>query len=133
MRVDNEDFELKGQSAQDCGRYDFIKDTRRLEHIVDEQQSTIGYAVLLTNDSSYWTKPIGSDTVDANFRLHDGRALESSLRWGDRASDGTKKNRANALGLRGKYLLKWETYSHPGRGRCGEFRSLTVKVMKMAE
>jgi len=130
VQVDNEQFRLKDQSAQDGGRYDFIKDIQRLEQVAGEQRKFIGYAILLTNDSAYWIKTANRNTVDADFRLDDGRTLEGVLDWGANASDGTKRNREQPLTLRNKYSVKWENFSHPSPASYGTFRSLTVKVSK---
>jgi hypothetical protein len=128
VQIDNEQYRLKNQSAQDVGRYDFIKDIQRLEHVASEQSNFIGYAVLLTNDSAYWIKPASRDTVDADFRINDGRILEGVFDWGANASDGTKKNREQPLELRSKYVVQWENFSRPSPASYGEFRSLTIKV-----
>ncbi len=128
VQIDNEQYRLKNQSAQDVGRYDFIKDIQRLEHVASEQSNFIGYAVLLTNDSAYWIKPASRDTVDADFRINDGRILEGVFDWGANASDGTKKNREQTLELRNKYVVQWENFSRPSPASYGEFRSLTIKV-----
>jgi len=128
VSIDNEQYRLKNQSAQDIGRYDFIKDIQRLEHVSSEQSNFIGYAVLLTNDSAYWIKPVNHDTVDADFRINDGRVIEGVCNWGVNASDGTKKNREQALVLKNKYVVQWENFSRPSPASYGEFRSLTIKV-----
>ncbi|MBI5840444.1 MAG: hypothetical protein HZB19_10105 [Chloroflexi bacterium] len=128
VQIDNEQYRLKNQSAQDIGRYDFIKDIQRLEHVASEQSNFIGYAVLLTNDSAYWIKPASHDTVDADFRINDGRVLEGVCNWGVNASDGTKKNREQSLVLQDKYIVQWENFSRPSPASYGEFRSLTIKV-----
>ena len=128
VQIANEQYRLKNQSAQDLGRYDFIKDIQRLEHVATEQRKFVGYAVLLTNDSAYWIKPANHDTVDADFRINGGRILEGVFDWGANASDGTKKNREQSLMLRNRYLIQWENFSRPSPASYGLFRSLTVKV-----
>ncbi|MEJ5377874.1 MAG: hypothetical protein WHX93_14965 [bacterium] len=133
VRIGNEQYRLKDQSAQDIGRYDFVKDIQRLEQLAATYRNLTGYAILLTNDSAYWIKPASPSTVDAAFRLHDGRMLEGSLAWDAKASDGTKKNREQPLGLQGKYHLQWSDYSHPSSESYGEFRSLVVKVLQITQ
>jgi len=128
VEIDDEHYRLKNQGAQDLGRYDFIKDIRRLEHVASGQKNCVGYAVFVTNDSAYWAKPANNDTVDAKFRINDGRVLEGVLDWDANASDGTKKNREQVLILRNKYVAQWENFSHLSPARYGEFRSLTVRV-----
>ncbi len=133
VHIGNEQYRLKDQSAQDISRYDFLKDVQRLEQVVAVHPNSIGYAVLLTNDSAYWKKPINHSTVDADFRLYDGRVVEGVLAWGVNASDGTKKDREQSLELQGKYQLRWSDYSYPSSGSYGEFRSLVVKVSPINE
>ncbi len=53
VHIGNEQYRLKDQSAQDISRYDFLKDVQRLEQVVAVHPNSIGYAVLLTNDSAY--------------------------------------------------------------------------------
>ncbi|MEM2111510.1 MAG: hypothetical protein QXX08_06495 [Candidatus Bathyarchaeia archaeon] len=129
VHVGSERYRLKDQSAHDIGRYDFVKDIQRLEQVATAYQSVIGYAILLTNDSAYWTTPANQNTVDASFMLHNGRVLEGVLSWGSNASEGTMKNREQPLELQGKYHLQWSDYSRPSSERYGEFRSLVVKVL----
>lgn len=128
IETNRELYRLKNQSAQDLGRYDFIKDIERLEYISDEKMNFVGYAVLITNDSAYWIKPAKNDTVDAKFRLNEGRTLGDMLNWGEKASEGTKKKRERVLNLRNMYDVHWESYSHLSAAKYGEFRSLIIKV-----
>jgi hypothetical protein len=133
VQVDGEDFFLKDQSAQDIGRYDFLKDIRRLEQVTTERRNATGYAILLTNDSAYWTRPTNPHTVYADFRVDDGRILEGALDWGVNAGPGTTKGREQPVVLRDKYLVKWENFSRPSSASYGLFRSLIVKVVQGQE
>ena len=133
VQIGDEQYRLRDHSAQDIGRYDFMKDIQRLEQVAVAHQNITGYAILLTNDSAYWVEPANHSTVDANFRIHDGRIVEGILAWGAKASDGTKKDREQPLELQGKYLLQWVDYSHPSSARYGEFRSMVVKVTPIAK
>ncbi len=133
VRVGNEQYALRSQSAQDIGRYDFIKDIERVENIVaDRGPRATGYTILLTNDSSYWTRSLNDNTVDVKFRLHEGSTLHGGLEWGLGASAGTKRGREQTLQLRGSYALRWENYSRPADGSYGGFRYLVVEVKSEA-
>ena len=125
----DESFVLRDQSAQDQGRYDFLRDVQRLELIRSKlEQCKAGYAVLLTNDSSYWKVPTHRDTVDADFRVHEGRAISGELAWTPHASPGTVKSRESPIEIQGSYRLRWQEYSSfPGRS-YGRFRYLAVSV-----
>ncbi len=127
--VNGEQYRLKNQSAQDCGRYDFLKDIQRLEKIASISSNPFtAYAVLLTNDSAYWKPPHRPETVDTDFRIHEGRLVTGALNWRDNASDGTMKNRENSIVLKGKYRLHWIPYSRFDGLRYGEFRALVVSL-----
>lgn len=130
--VGGELFWLKEHSAQDCNRYDFIRDVQRLEQFVSAHGHVTGYAILLTNDSSYWSSPLHASTADADFRIHEGRVLTGHLTWGPTASKGTTRGRENALSIMGSYRLSWQDYydvqaSKHVRGYT-RFRYLMVKV-----
>jgi len=98
--VAGEEFALKNQAAQDIRRYDFIKDVARLEHVVEAFPNTYGYALLLTNDSSYWAKSLSNATTDVAFRIHEGASIAGTLAWASHASAGTMSGRERALALR---------------------------------
>lgn len=130
--VGGELFRIKEHSAQDCNRYDFIKDLQRLEQLVSAHEDVTGYAILLTNDASYWSSPLHASTADASFRIHEGRILTGHLTWGPTASKGTTKGRENALNIMGSYRLTWQDYyevkaSEHVKG-YRKFRYLVVKV-----
>ena len=129
LEQDDEPFVLRNQSAQDQGRYDFLLDIQRLELMRSSlEQCKAGYAVLLTNDSSYWKVPTQRDTVDADFRVHEGRAVLGALAWAARASSGTVGGRESPIQVRGSYRLRWREYSNfPGKS-YGSFRYLAVSV-----
>lgn len=126
--LNGEKFNLLDQSAQDIGRYDFLNDIVRLERISSEMAHCEGYAILLTNDSAYWKAPASDTTVDAAFRLADARIVYGSLAWGEMASAGTKRDREQALIIRGTYKLAWRVFATPFEGRYGVFRYLAVRV-----
>jgi hypothetical protein len=126
--VGDESFKLLNQSAQDIGRYDFIKDVQRLEYLVGEHHRAIGYAILLTNDSSYWTPPRNTSFIDADFRVPEGRILNGTLRWKAHAAIGTMRGREDSLEISGSYPLRWGEYSQPAITSYGRFRYLAIKV-----
>lgn len=128
LSMDGEDFHLSSHSAQDLGRYDFVKDICRLEEITSTINQCEGWAIMLTNDSAYWKMPLNTETVDAAFRLTEGRTLSGDLAWTDQASAGTKKNRESSLPVAGEYKLEWEDYSTISSPSYSDFRYLAVKV-----
>ena len=117
------------QSAQDVGRYDFVKDIQRLEASAVGRPASSGYAILLTNDSAYWAQP-SRDTVDAAFRLQEGRQVTGELAWSERASPGTIRSPETPLNLTENYTLNWADYSRISVPSYGRFRSLIVGVSR---
>ena len=116
LELDDESFALRDQSAQDQGRYDFLRDIKRLEIMCSEmEQCKAGYAVLLTNDSSYWSLPVQRNTVDADYRVHEGRVLSGPLAWAARAGPGTMSGRESPIHLKGNYKEGLTTGPHSAR------------------
>lgn len=129
--VNGEHFRLKNHSAQDCGRYDFLKDISRIEKVIStEEQINAGYAIILTNDSLYWRESNKIDSVDAAFKIHEGRELSGQLSWGELASAGTKRGRENDIILESSYTLNWIPFSNINNSPDSEFKILIVKVEK---
>jgi hypothetical protein len=106
-----EPFQLRNQSAQDVGRYDFLKDITRIERYVATHPGSEGYVVLLTNDQSYWQESKKANAVDTAFRIHEGRKVSGELAWGSGASEGTMRSRENAIQINGSYCLNWRDFS----------------------
>ena len=126
VEANGERFELRDQAAQDITRYDFVKDLTRIERIVDAH-SGAGCAILLTNDSAYWKEALRADSVDAAFRVAEGRELSGALAWAPHAGRGTMRGREAELNLRHSYRLSWRDYSQFS-GAYGRFRYLLASV-----
>ena len=128
---EGEVFALRNQSAQDTRRYDFITDIRRLERVVyDSALAKVGFAVLLTNDPSYWEPPQQGweDTTDAAFRIHEGSVIKGEMDWSGGTSEGTKKGKEKPIRLGGYYDVNWQDYSTLKEEKYGKFRYLAVQV-----
>ena len=128
ISIAGEQFALQNQAAQDIGRYDFVKDIERLERVVAARRQVVGYAIILTNDSTYWSHPRRSDSVDSDFRIQEGRTLSGLLSWGAGASEGTRRGRTDAIQLANSYQLDWRDYSEVGNSKDMKFRYTTVQV-----
>ncbi len=126
----NERFSLANQLARDIKRYDFLKDIQRMERVViDHESANSGLAVLLTNDPLFWESQTRTDVVDAEFHIYDGKQIgDSEMRWGNNASDGTKRSREEPISLSHSYVLNWQDYSKLGNGRGERFRYVAVTV-----
>ena len=133
-----ESFALRDQRAQNQRRYDFLRDIHRLERMRRSKPvlCEAGFAVLLTNDPSYWDcpSPRSRDAVDSDFRVHEGKVISGKRAWACRASSGTVKGRECPIQLAGCYHLRWQDYSDiteksRGNGKPrGKFRYLAVSA-----
>lgn len=124
--IDLEKYVLKNQGAQDLGRYDFLLDIQRLESL-KEKFNHNGYAIFITNDQNYWNVPRRKNTVDAEFRLHNGRILTGRLAWKSHASPGTTKNREPPIVLNQKHQINWKKYSNLKK-RNTQFNYVILKI-----
>lgn len=124
----DETYFLRNQSAQDIGRHDFLKDMQRLERYVETHAHAVGFAVLLTNDRTYWSESKKNDSVDSEFRVHEGRIIQGGVTWGAKASAGTKHKREEPINLQGKYLVHWQEYSSFGAGIAEKFKYALLRV-----
>lgn len=120
-------FVLAEQGAQDISRYDILKDVQRIERVVSETRANAGFVITLTNDWLYW-QPSTRHTIDASFRIHEGKTLSGNLKWASRASEGTTKSREEPISLKGSYTMNWRGYSRLGAERNARFRYLAVPV-----
>jgi hypothetical protein len=125
---DGEGFKLKEQSAQDVGRYDFIKDICRIEKFSGHIKNfKAGYVIFLTNDQHYWD-PLRKPNVGyAAFTVHDGVVKKGSMKWGDHLSAGTTKGRNDMLTLTKEYTINWIRYSDFGK-KNGLFRYTLISI-----
>lgn len=125
----DETFQVQNHGAQDLGRYDFLSDVQKLEKYVSTtDECERGYAILLTNDPSYWCIPSRTGTVDENFRLYEGREITGELSWLGHASAGTKRGRGEAIKLRDQYSASWKDFTTIPSEKNGRFRFLAWEV-----
>lgn len=122
-----ERYELANHGAHDIGGYDFIKDIYRLEEICAHVANCEGWAIMLTNDSSYWENP--KTSAFAALRLTEGKILHGAIGWSDNTALGTKRGREKILELIGKYTLNWKDYTTTSDGT--RFRYLALRVVAL--
>lgn len=128
--VNGELFDLPHQSANDISRHDVIKDITRVEALLAEGYADSGQVLVLSNDRSYWQQGARTDTIDAAFRIHEGRVLTGTLSWATRAGHGTTVGRDTPLHLADSYTCRWQDYSQVvlANGRVAQFRYLLINI-----
>lgn len=124
---DDEIFKLKNHGAQDLGRYDYLKDVQRIEKLKETLPNfKRGYAVLLTNDSAYWSNSERIDMVYNEFKLSENMIKTGKMIWASHAGKGTTKGRENPIELKDKYIVKWQKYSELDETRSGFLKYLIM-------
>ncbi len=129
-QVGDETFNLKNHSAEDLGRYDFLKDVQRLEDIVTRHPNAEGYAVMITNDPLYWKISQNNNTIDSAFRIHEGLQVTGDLSWSSKAGSGSTQNREESIQIKGVYDIHWKRYSNH---KNNEFKILCLKITSLSE
>lgn len=130
LKTSNESFNLKNHGAQDLGKYDCIKDVKRLEMLSNLLMGfSKGYALWLTNESSYWNPPVRSNTVYEAFSIHHTAQKHGIMEWASHASAGTIKGRERPIDLNGTYDIAWKEYSDL-EIKNGIFKFTTLMVQK---
>jgi hypothetical protein len=121
-------FDLPHLSAHDISRHDVVKDITRVEAILADGYADFGCVLVLSNDRSYWQPPARAGSIDAAFRLHEGRVLAGTLSWAARAGAGTTKGRDAPLQLADRYTCRWRDFSRVGlpNSRAAVFRYLLM-------
>jgi len=134
-RINGEDFELRNHSAQDQGRYSYIADIERLEKLQLSGEISEGYAMLLTNDHLYWSKP-KKKGIDSEFKLHEfdennaRRSITGVLNWNPDAGDGSTAGYDKEIDLKNEYALNWSSYSElaDDSGQRHQFKYLLTHI-----
>jgi hypothetical protein len=105
-----EQFALAEHAAADLARRNFVFGIHRLERFCrDSLVSTTGLAVLLSNSPGLWSLPRRNQpTRDQEFRIHQGRTLAGSLRWGGERSGFFAANQRDLSGI---YAIDWRPFS----------------------
>lgn len=124
-------YRLKGHGAQDCGRYDFLLDIQRLELLAEDlPRFKTGYAIFLTNDSTYWKDSKRVGTTYEAFKLADGLTKEGTMQWAEHTGKGTMETREVPITLKGRHAIKWNDYSRLNLPEAGVFKYVLVPVGK---
>jgi hypothetical protein len=100
--IDEEQFGLVSQGAQDIRAYDVLKDVQRVERFVGGHPRWSGMVMVLSNDPSYWSRPGHGRATNADAcRIYEDQILSGTRAWGSGTGAGTMKDRETVIELRG--------------------------------
>ena len=128
VAIQDEEFALPTQSAEDHGRYDYCRDIWRLEQLLRTGHADVGAAVFLSNEPLYWKDTRHPAPADTAFRVHEGRVLKGVRTWPENANPNNTKGREAEIALTGCYSARWCDYSVLAGARHGTFRYLWVEI-----
>lgn len=141
---------LKSHGATDLGAYDFLWDVHRIQLLTKMETSDKGevkrpcdrgYAIILTNDSHYWTDATIKETINRDFliggdengrgvlskKLHQWYTVEGKIGY----SKTLQNNPSRQLGidLKQNYYFQWKSYHTIETNEAyNEFRYMIVEV-----
>lgn len=132
IEINSESYQIKKHGAQDQGRYDYLADVSRIEYLSRlMREYEKGYAIMLSNDPSYWKENNRSNTVYRAFKLSDGVEKSGRMEWAPHTGASTKKGREKPIDLNGSYIMDWKQYSKLSEANNGEFKYVVSEVLKL--
>ncbi len=126
-KFEDEQFNLKNQSATPLARYDFYADIERLECLKQSKHIDKGFVIFLTNDLSYQNDANGSAksfNFAKDYEINKNNENNGVYKWDDtnwtveeRIEENNKiksiaKKRINPIKISSKYICEWENYEH---------------------
>ena len=145
--IGEEKYNLKNQSAQDIGRYDYLRDIERIEKIkkskikIGKVNCKRGFTIMISNDPLYRRKPQykkqekGAQLPNYyQFSLHETEKgekvhnIKKRPRWHECTGDGTKKGREHNINLTGTYECNWKPYSQIDASKNNIFKYLIHEI-----
>lgn len=127
--INEEKYHLKSHGAQDIGKYDCLLDIQRLEEcsrIIPGYGC--GYAVWMTNDPVYWTKPSRQGTMAEAFNIAENVQKSGTMEWAPHTGKGTMRGRETPISLDGTYSVHWNDYSTISDMRGGKLRYVILSI-----
>ncbi len=110
-----EKFYLLNQGGQNIGKYDFVKDIYRLERLKEHKQVDFCYAIMLTNEKTYFNKTKHDNKTASQFNIYHTNILKrGSHAWNLTKEQKAIKGRTDNLFLEKDYILEWQNYSNKG-------------------
>lgn len=107
-------FTLKTHGAQGLGRYDYLHDVARIEQFSKRSDKKMqnGYAVLLTNDSLYWTQNGQGRSYNAFSLCNGSTQFKGHKGWSASISPSSVGiHRINGFDLAKTYNINWNKWS----------------------
>ncbi len=125
--VDNIEYDLPSDNAQNENCYRAVKDIKRIEDFRDnEPLFKKGYTVFLTNDLSYMNKP-REDSQYMEFSVHENSVKTGTLNW---KRENPKTGFEEPITLKGTYTMNWKEYSNLNDEKSGTFMYLVNEIDK---
>lgn len=128
LKVNEENYNLKEQYAENIGKYLYLKDIQRIENLIGKcSKISEGYTIFVTNNKSYQNSS-RSNSKCINFSLKNGRIIKkkSKLVWN---KSKVKKYLENPIELKNEYQINWKQYSKIDDSNAGTFIYLVNRIV----
>lgn len=102
--VNGELFECKSQGGHTEGRYNFLKDIKRIEEL-----NAKGFAVFLTNDDKYWDYLKYAGVIDKEFLLKEGYTFKKDVSYNWKSECKTYKKK-DPIKFKNDYKINWLSF-----------------------
>ena len=146
--VGNHRYVVFHQGAPNIGCYQYLEDVARLEELagIAEQYHTFdnynngtrnvvcGYAIMISNDETYWKGPKDSESVMRDFFLYDNDEKSGEKKsiptepQNQPGKNGKESKREYKLQLKKEYTCYWEDYYHDNDPKKPDFRYLILQI-----
>ncbi len=125
--VDNIEYNLSTDNAQNENCYSALKDVERIEKFRDnEPLFKKGYTIFLTNDLSYLNVP-RENAEYKEFSIHENAVKTGTLNWN---RETPKKGYEEPITLKGSYTMNWKEFSKINDEKAGTFMYLVNEIDK---
>ncbi len=125
--VDNIEYNLSTDSAQNENCYHALKDIERIEKFKNnEPLFKKGYTVFLTNDLSYLNEP-RENAEYKEFSIHENAVKTGTLNWN---RETPKTGFEEPIILNGTYTMNWKEFSKINDEKAGTFMYLVNEIDK---
>ena len=123
-------YELSNQSAEDITRYGYLKDISRIEKYSQlEEKFLVGYAIMLTNQSSVWKENYNTGNTFDNYLINKNIIVSAGIKkWSENTSNSNKQNYPS-FKLEQSYPINWYDYSN-FNCKNGNFKIIITEITK---
>lgn len=117
--INGELFDCRSQGGHPEGRYNFLKDIKKIENLKAK-----GFAIFLTNDEKYWDYSKYAGVIDKEFLLKEGYNFKKEVSYNWKSDCETYKNKG-PIQFDYDYNINWLSF---GEQNSYNYRYLIIEI-----